>query len=238
MRRVIQCSAFVLISTCTIYAFAGGYDYTKEDLSGYNLQPNFRVNNESDYSRDGTAVYFFGGYVYTARFLKSSTQTIFDPINEVSYPYTPKAIFPNTFHGLEIGMGKELTRYINVEMAYLQQFVQKKSGTVFGNSFSTSVKMNGFLADAGFVFNPDDMFQFIAKLGVQLSQFTNSTSINGASSFTFSNSTKVDPALGLELLCQFNKNVGLRIDAMYVADMQSSNSSGEANIMAGLNYTL
>ena len=239
MRRIIQCSVLVFLSTCSIYAFAGGFDYTKEDLSGYNSQPNFKVNGgSSGVSRDGNAVYFFGGYVYTNRFLDSGTKTIFDPINNITYPYTPKTLFPNVYNGLEIGIGKELTRYINVEMAYNQQFVAKKTGTAFGNSYSTSVKMNGVLLDAGFVFNPDDPFQVMGKLGVQLSQFNNSVSINNSSSFTFSDSTKIDPALGLEFLYQFNRNVGLRLDTMYVANTQSSNSSGEANIMLGLNYTL
>lgn len=239
MRRVIQCSALVFMSACTMCAFAGGYDYTKEDLSGYNLQPNFKVNNESkSVGRDGHSVYFFGGYVYADRFLDSGTKTIYDPILNTAYSYTPKNFLPNTFNGLEIGMGKELTRYINVEMAYIQQFVANKSGRVSNTPYTTSVKMNGFLADAGFVFNPDDAFQVMAKVGAQLSQFTNSATINNSASFTFNNTTKVEPALGMEFLWQFNHSLGLRIDMMYVADTQSTNSSGEANALLGLNYTL
>lgn len=237
VRRVIQFSTIVLLLACSIYAFASGFDYTKEDLSGYN-QPNFRVQNEFPDSRDGDSVYFFGGYVYTDRFLATGNKTMVDSINGFRFPYTPKTIFPAAFHGLEIGIGKELTRYINIEIAYNQQFVEKKSGSVNGVPFSTSVKMNGLLTDIGFVFNPDDAFQLMAKLGIQLSQFTNSLSFATFPADTFNDSTKLDPAIGLELLWQFNPAVGLRIDTMYVAETQGANSSGEANIMAGLNYTL
>ena len=240
MRRIIQCSAVVLLSACTTFAFAGGYDYSKEDLSGYNLQPNFKVSDESDYSRDGHAVYFFGGYVRTYRFLKNENKIIHDPIKDASYSYTPKNFLPSSFNGLEVGVGKEVTRNINFEAAYMQQFEAKKSGTTGGNNtaFSTAVKMNGVLGDVGYVFNPDDMFQVMAKLGVMLAQFTTSATIAGSSSFTFNDSTKVDPALGMEFLFQFSKNFGLRMDGMYVADSQSTNTNGEVNALVGLNYTL
>lgn len=238
MRRVTQCFAFIFIFATMTYAVAGSFDYTKEDMSGYSLQPHFVVNDSSSVSRDGHAVYFFGGYMYTERFLHSSTQTVYNPLNDTTYAYTPKSVFPSSYSGLELGIGKQLTRFINVEMAYNQQFVAKKTGTVFGVPFSTSVKMNGVLADVGFVFDPDSVFQVMAKLGVQLSQFNDSASFSNQPSFTLNDSTKVDPAAGVEFLFQFNRHFGLRVDTMYVAETQSSNSNGEANILAGLNYTL
>ncbi len=47
MRQFIQCSAVIVLSACSAVAFANGYDYTKEDMSGYDLQPGFQVSQES-----------------------------------------------------------------------------------------------------------------------------------------------------------------------------------------------
>ena len=244
MRRMIQCSVVILLSACTPFALAAGYDYTKEDLSGYNLQPTFEVTSKqtesTDFSRNGKAVYFFGGYVYTERFLKNTSKDIYNPIDNTTYSYSPKSLFSSSFSGLNIGVGKEVSRYIDFEASYIQQFEQSKSGTTISPAASTSttVKMNGMLGDMGIVFNPDDRFQVIGKLGVLLAQFTTTASIANSASFTFSDNTKVDPAAGLEFLMQFNRHIGMRLDTLYVADTQSSNSNGEIDAILGLNYIL
>ncbi|MCX7126026.1 MAG: hypothetical protein NTU49_09935, partial [Gammaproteobacteria bacterium] len=219
-----------------------GYDYTKEDLSGYSLQPNFKVakssSDESNFSRNGHAVYFYGGYMYTYRFLNSSSQTLVGP-GGATIAYTPKNIYSTSFPaGFEIGFGKELSQHIDFQMAYLQELQQKKSGTVHGFAFTTETKVNNLLSDVNFVFNPDDMFQVSAKIGVMASQFQNSASVEGSSYFSLSNDTKIDPAIGMDFLLQFSKNMGLRFGTLYTADMDSTNSSGELNGTVMLNYAL
>lgn len=232
MRRIIQCSTTVLLSLCTTLAFAGGYDYPKEDLSGYNLQPNFKVSDESDWTRSGNAVYFFGGYVYANRFLKNTTKTFTS--GSATITYKPKSVYPKTFSGVEFGFGKEFSQHIDLQMAYLQYLKETKTT---GSTAITS-KMNAVMGDVGYVFNPDDEFQVMLKAGAVVGQFYTTSLDAGTTYFPLNDTTKIDPNVGLDFLFQFTKSIGFRVSAMYIADVQSVNSSGEANILAGLNYTL
>lgn len=239
MRQVIQYSAIVLLSVCSTLVFAHGYDYAKEDSIDYSMQPNFQVANESDYERDGKAVYFFGGYVYTYRFYNNSTKSVIDPVNNLTYTFKPKSVFPTSFNGFEVGVGKEATRHIDFQAAYIQQLQKKKSGkTIAGIATSGSIKTNGLLGDVGYVFNPDDEFQVMAKAGVMISETTNYLTVSGSPTFTLSDSTKIDPAAGLDFIFQFSKNVAFRLSGIYVAETQTSYSDGEADAFVGLSYSL
>ena len=238
MRRLIRYSAIAVLSLCSGFAFADGYDYTKEDLSGYSLQPNLNSGEQSDYARNGHAVYFYGGYLYTYRFLNSSNQTLIGP-GGVTINYTPKNLYPSSFPaGFEFGVGKEWNKYIDLQLAYLQELQQTKSGSVGGYAFSTQTEVNNLLAAVNVVINPDDMFQASVKVGAMASQFQNKVSIQGSSYYSLNNSTKIDPAIGMDFLAQFTKHVGLRFGTLYIADIGSSNSSGEINAFLGLNYVL
>lgn len=243
MRRIIQSSTLFLLSVFTITAFAGGFDYNKEDTSGYSdysMQPNFQVNDGANYTRNGHAVYFFGGYVYTYRLLKSTTSSIYNPITDVTYNFNPNNLFSTSASNIEVGAGREVSKYINFEAAYIQQFTENKNGTVTsGQATSTSVKMSGLLVDMGIVFNPDDQFQVLGKLGAQLSQFTTTVTVANSAAFTLGDSTKLDPAAGLEFLMQCSQNFAFRVDMMYVADAQSNQySDGQIDTMAGINVSL
>lgn len=234
MRRALQCSIALLTVSGTI-ALAGGYDYPKEDLSGYELQPQLSVSDESDFSRSGHAVYAFGGYVYTHRFLSGQQNYLFGPPNPLSY--TPSAIFPPDFNGVEIGVGKEWSRHVDFQLAYIQYFRERKYRTIDGVSFYVSQKMNGLLGDVAYIFNPDDQFQISAKAGAMLSEFHTNATANGSLYVPRDDSTKVDPAAGLEFLFQFNRNVGMRVSAMYVAETQTSLTHGQIDLMAGFSFS-
>lgn len=236
VRQVIQCSATVLLSLCTTFAFAEGYDYNKEDLSGYSLQPNLKIREQSDYARNGHAVYLYGGYLFTHRFLSSTSQTFTSPSGDISY--IPKNALPANYNGVEVGFGKEWTRYLDLQLAYLQSFQETKTHTAGSNSFNVQEKMNGFLADINWVMNPDDQFQVSVKLGAALTEFKNSTSINNSSYYTVSDNTKVDPAVGMDFLFEFTKHFGMRVGTLYIADTQQGNSNGEVQALAGLNYVV
>lgn len=236
MRQVIQSSAAIFIAVSTTFAIAGGFDYAKEDLNGYSLQPDFRVHDQSDFSRDGTDFYFFGGYVYTDRFLSNKTLTVTNPTG--SYAYVPKQVYPSTFNGFQVGVGKEWGRHIDFQLAYLQHFLATRSGINAGNTFNTSVKLNGVLMDVGYVFNPDDQFEVMVKGGAMVAEYYNKFTLTGTPYYTTTNSTKIDPAAGLDFIFQCNRSVALRLSTVYIADTQTSLSSGELNLMAGLSYTL
>lgn len=243
MRPIIQSSILFLLSIFTLTVFAGGFDYNKEDTAGYSdysMQPNFQVNDGTNYTRNGHAVYFFGGYVYTYRLLKSSTSTLYNPITNVTYSFDPNNIFSNSASNIEVGAGREVSQYINFEAAYIQQLTENKNGTVNGGqATSTSVKMSGILVDMGIVFNPDDQFQVLGKLGAQLSQFTTTVTVANSASFSLNDSTKIDPAAGLEFLIQCSQNFAFRIDTMYIADAQSNQySNGQIDALVGINVSL
>lgn len=235
MRRVVHCSAAVLLLVSATAVFAGGYDYSKEDLSGYNLQPNFKVDDESDYSRNGRDLYLFGGGLFTYRFLSDDSQTVTSPSGSRSY--VPKNVMPDDFYGIELGFGKELSRHFDAQVAYLQNFSKTKDSRVSGNT-SMTVKMNGIAADVGYVFNPDSQFQVMAKFGTLLSDFHQSITIDNVSYYPTLDSTKIDPLLGLDFITQFTQRVALRIGVTYAFSTYREASNGQADAFAGLSYIL
>ncbi|OGT49107.1 MAG: hypothetical protein A3E82_04840 [Gammaproteobacteria bacterium RIFCSPHIGHO2_12_FULL_38_11] len=242
MRRLIQCSAIALFSLTTslVYAENGGYDYTKEDLSGYTLQPNFKVDDEDyPFARNGHSFYFFGGYMYTYRFLSDDTKKLTNGSND-SITFVPSTALPNSFNALEVAAGKECTQHLDVQVAYIQQFSETKTTGAAATRLNSSVKMTGLLGDILFVFDPDEQFQVGAKLGAMLSEFyyTFTYGSSSTSYYPLSQNTKIDPAVGLDFLMQFSKHTGIRLDTVYVADIQNNNSHGELNTTIGLNYIL
>lgn len=221
---------------------AGGFDYTKEDLSDYSgSQQNFEVESHpgDQYVRNGRAVYFFGGYLYTYRMYNNSTKTLLDPINDVTYSYQPKNVFPRSYNGVELGIGKELNQYIDVQAAYIQQFQETMSGSLTGGqSYSSSVRMSALLGDVGFVLNPDDEFQVMLKLGALASQTTYYVNVSNTSAYVNNDSTQINPAAGVDLIWQFDQNAAFRLSTLYVAETQSSYTDGDIQAFAGFSYSI
>ena len=237
MRRVISCcSVVILLAFAGSTAFAGTYDYTKEDLSGYSLEPNLKVSDEPDFSRNGRAVYFDINYLYTIRLLSSTPQSIVSGSSTLTY--VPKNVFPSNFHGFLVGVGKEWSRRIDLQLAFLQSFRESKTSVSNKINYTVSTKRNGLLADIAFVCNPDDQFQVLLKGGALLEETYDNITASNATYYPVRDDTRIDPALGLEFLFQFSKHFGLRLNTVYVADAQSSNSHGEINAYGGLSYAL
>lgn len=240
VRRFVYSSIVVLLSLCVSHTFACAYNYTKEDLSGYNLQPKLELSGDSissgDFSRNGHSVYFYFGYVYTYLFLSNSVQTLTSPTASASY--VPDTVLASGYSGLEGGFGKEWGRYIDFQAFYLQTFSENKSSTYNGNSYYSSAKFADVIGDIGVVVNPDDRFQVEPKIGVALSEFSNSYTINNQAYSQPNDSTKINPAIGLDLLYQFTQHVGIRASTLYIADVQNKNSSGAMQVFIGLNYAV
>src|SRR3990167_3121711 len=110
VRKIILSGSILALSLSSTLALAGGYNYEKEDMSGYNLQPSLKVSDESDYSRTGHELYFFGGYVYTHRFLSDNAKTIHN-LNGTLISYIPSDAVPAGFNGLQIGVGKAVSTH-------------------------------------------------------------------------------------------------------------------------------
>lgn len=224
-----------LLTLSTTLAIAGGYDYEKEDLSGYSLQPDLKVSDAGDYSRNGHSVYIFGGYAFSHRFLSDSHKTIYT-LTGASTHYIPSKALPAGLHGLQIGFGKELSRRFDLQASYIQFFSKKKTSHFNNASYIFQVKSNGILGDVAYVFNPYGQFQMLFQVGAMVLQTTNSISVNSTTYVTATDSTKIDPAGGLEFLVQFTNHIGMRASGLYIADTQSTNSHGEMIGVVSLNY--
>lgn len=237
MRILFFSTSALLLTFSSTLALAGGYNYEKEDLSGYSLQPDSYVSDEGDYSRDGHAIYVFGGYALSHRFLSDSHKTIYT-LTGASTHYIPSKAVPDALHGLQIGVGKELSRSFDFQASYIQFFSKEKTSHFNGSDYRFLVKSNGILGDVAYVFNPYDQFQILFQVGAMLLQTTNSISVGTTSYFTNSDSTKIDPAGGLEFLFQFTKHLGVRTSMLYVAETQGTNSHGEVDGLMSLNYVV
>jgi hypothetical protein len=237
VRKIILSGSIVLLSLSSTLALAGGYNYEKEDMSGYNLQPSLKVSEESEYNRTGHELYFFGGYVYTHRFLSDNAKTIHN-LNGTLGSYIPSDAVPANFNGLQIGMGKALSTHFDFQASYIQDFEADKTSNNGGNSYLYKVKANSLLGDVAYIFNPYDQFQVLLQVGAMLTQITNTISVNSAPYYTVSDSTKIDPAAGLEFLMKFTQNLGVRMGALYVAETQGTNSHGQLDGILSLNYTV
>ncbi|PIZ03957.1 MAG: hypothetical protein COY58_06325 [Gammaproteobacteria bacterium CG_4_10_14_0_8_um_filter_38_16] len=240
MRLFIQfCSSIALLACAsTALACCNGYDYTKEDMSGYNLQPNFHVNGDSDYSRNGTSFYFYTGYLYTHRFLNNKQQTANAKTGGSTISYSAKNTIPDSYHGFEIGFGKELTRHIDMQMGYLQNLRQTRNATIGGAASKISGKMNGVQALVGYVINPDDQFQVMPIAGALIYEFNESITVGSVDYSPANSPVRINPQAGLELIFQFNKRVAFRLSGLYAFNTYNSASSGELNVLGGLSCTL
>ena len=236
MRRIIQ-SVFIvaLLSLSATTVWANPYDYTKEDLNGYNMQPSFKTDDESDFSRSGNAVYAYGGFLYNHLFLTSNLRTLNNAATTVNY--NPDAILPSGFMGLGLGLGKQMSHHVDMQLEYQQFFSEDKTATTGGSTYKTLTKITGFLADAGYVFNPDDQFQVMAKFGAEIAEYNSSFTVNNAEYYPTGDNTQINPAAGADLLIQFTRHIGMRVSALYTMDVQNVNSHGNVSALAGFNYT-
>lgn len=239
MRKIILSGSIVLLSLSSTLALAGGYNYEKEDMSGYNLQPSLKVSDESDYSRTGHELYFFGGYAYAHRFLSDKAKTIHNATGTLN-TYIPSDAVPNSFNGLQIGFGKAVSTHFDVQASYIQDFEADKSSSKGSSNLLIKVKANSLLGDVAYIFNPQDQFQVSLQVGAMLTQTTNTIDVNGVQYYNASPSmsTKIDPAMGLECLMKFTQNIGMRMSALYTAETQGTNSHGQLDAIASLSYTV
>ncbi|MDP1574275.1 MAG: hypothetical protein Q8L78_05010 [Coxiellaceae bacterium] len=237
MRRFIQCVSTVALLASASHSFANGFDYTKEDLADYSPENITKpADSDNPFARNGKAVYFFTGYMFAHAFWSGDTRTLTTGGGSVTYK--PNQLFADNYNAFEVGVGKEVSRYIDFQFAYLQYLEKTTSTTIAGNHFSTQVKMNGGLGDIAFIFNPDSQFQVSAKIGVVIAQYAISAAVNGSSYYPADDSTKIEPALGMDFLYNIIPSTGIRTGILYIADVQNSASYGTLLGTIGVNYTL
>jgi hypothetical protein len=234
VRHFVLSSSILLVLSPAL-VFAGGYNYQKEDLSGYSLQPDTGSRGDNESVRTGHSIYLFGGYVFADRFLSSDAKTIYDASGS-TLTYIPSKAVPNTFNGLQVGIGKQVSTHFDLQASYIQDFEAKKSSVYQGLNYLFKVKSNGLLGDFEYIFNPYSDFQAGLQVGAMITEITNTISVDNSPYYTVSDTTKIDPAGGLELLYQFSQDFGVRMSGLYIAETQGTNSHGQIDAIVSLSY--
>ena len=236
MRQLLR---FITIASLFLFAssgFAAAYNYTKEDLSGYNLQPDLELAGsaapESDYSRNGHDIYFEAGYLFTHVFFLNSNVTAYAGSNSLNY--TPTSVFQSNYSGFHIGIGKELSRRFDAQLRYLQVFTQSKTT---GNQ-SGSYKFQEVLLDIGLVLNPDSQCQVSLLGGGAFSQYYINISSSGTSYQPQQSLSEVNPAVGAGIAVFMTQSLAFRLSTLYISDLQKVTSNGNINVLAGLSYNV
>lgn len=236
-----------LISFCamvTVFSPAVFADYYF-DSSNYPVEPNMKITAENSpevqYAHTKNRFYFYAGYVYTYRFLNGVTQSVVSiqpsPVT-ATYPVN-KNNTPSSFHGMTVGIGKALSDHVDVQVAYLQDFKEKKQFTAadsggIGSSGRNEISMKGFLADVLYIFNPHSRMRVGIKGGVTVADFDEKIVTPTASWRPLDNTTEVNPNMGLDLVLQMAKHVALRVDGLYTFSAYRNFYDGDIAVMAGL----
>src|SRR3989338_5538475 len=239
MRIFVQILSFfiILILFCT-NSLASGFDYGKEDVTGNNLGIYYeRANSDRpDYGRTGHGAYFFAGGAYTYRLLTDTTQTVTNPTQSINY--TAKGNVPRGFYGFHAGVGAQLSRHVDLQLSYLQNFSHTTKPTLGGLPSTVKTSMNALEANFGYVFNPEDQIQMMATLGVMASEMHQTFTIGGAAYYPTTDQTKIDPTIGGELAYYFTKTVAVRAAGEYVASTSRTASNCELNGFIGLSVAI
>ena len=131
--HVFVATSIAVISTAT---FCGGYFNTgnyNNDSQAFRLEPSDQITSDTDESFEHTdkTAYVYAGYLFTYRFLNTSTQKITDHAGSiVNYPVDGNT--PKEFHSIKIGLGRAISRYVDLQLAYVQQFRQTENSTIAG----------------------------------------------------------------------------------------------------------
>lgn len=238
MRSFMQLSAILILFTLcsTITDACCGYDYQKEDLSGYNLQPDLILTKnpeyDTDYSRNGHAVYVYAGGLFTHYFFLNSNITAYSGSNTLSY--NPSTTFQPNYYGFHLGVAKELTKLFDAQLTYLQTLTQNRTN----GSISSSYRTLDIVLDVAWILNPDSQFQVSLQGGAALTEATTSLNSRGISYSPPQSLTEINPEIGAGLAVFMTPSWAIRLSGMYIADLSKVNSNGNINALLGLSYVI
>lgn len=238
MRSLIQSLLILILFTfyATITVACCGYDYQKEDLSGYNLQPDLKLTNnppyDTDYSRNGHAVYLFAGGLFTHYLFLNSNITAYSGSNTLSY--NPSTTYQSNYYGFHLGVGKELSRYFDAQLMYLQNFTQDQTN----GGISSSYRNLAVILDAAWIINPNDQCQISLEGGGALTEATSTLNANGNSYSPPQSLTEINPEIGGGLAFFMTPSWAVRLSTIYISDLGKVNSDGNLNVLLGLSYVI
>lgn len=237
LRRTTQllsiASVFMLIATTSQ---AGGYNYDSQE---FRIEPSTKAAHDAEdgYSRTGKETYVYGAYLFTNRFLDNKSQTLTGP-SGATETYNVRGVTPKTFHGIDIGIGKAVDRHVDLQFAYVQQFIKKATGTINSMASENTIAMQGLDFNVLYLFNPDDEIQVGAKIGVRVADFHEKVTLNGANYYPVEDTTEINPKFGMDLIWQFTNSFALRLGAAYTISAYRVIYDGDIGGFMGLSYTL
>lgn len=237
--------------SCVIPAFADSsyfYDssqYPEETAEQIMQQKEQEAAQEkARFARTGNDYYVYAGYLYSYHFNDKNTLLILGSDLFTQANISPKDNLPNTFNSVEVGFGKQWSKHLDFQIAYVQQFNKSKNSQIAVVASplvpgTATIRKKGLSFDFLYIFNPDDRFQVGAELGVEVMHISDTIVAN---SITYQlpddNTTEIDPTSGLELVFEMTPSLALRVNGQYAWHTQSKVSSGEVNAFVGLSYII
>lgn len=265
-KNIIKYCLSLSALSCVIPAFAHSeYFYDSSQYTEISQAEIAKQEKEAElrFARTGHDYYVYGGYLYSYHFndknaVTSSETTVGNFGITATVTLSPQAALSDTFNGLEIGFGKQWSRHLDFQIAYIQEFEKIKHGTgtvIAGSSAASSlttakISMKGIGINFLYLLNPDDRFQVGAKLGLRIEHYNETviatttpiTPPNIPPTNTYElpghNTAEIDPAGGLEFVYSITPELAVRLNGVYVWHTQSKISSGEVNAFVGLSYIL
>jgi len=234
-------SVCLFVFSGAVFADMGGYGYNYSSYQ-FQMQKAPPKNDSLEFARDGKSYYAYAGYVFSYHF-NDKFITFDDALTEFTIALDGKKALPDQFHGIEVGMGKQLSKHFDLRASYIQQFIEKRNGTISQEGVNVAslskVSMKGMSVNLLYFFNTIARFQFGAEIGASIMHVSDIVETSG---FTYNlpdnNTTEVDPNLGLELVVHFTPSIALRLNEKYIWHSGSEVSSGELNTLVGLSYAL
>lgn len=169
-------------------------------------------------AKTGNGVYAFGGYYLSHSFYRDDTLT------SGGVNYKAANVAPHNLSGVEVGLGKELTRHVALEIAYLHAFAKSRSNTVSGTPGRVKLSGMGVAFDGLYTFNPDSCFQVSAKLGVSVVDSHSEVTGYGLAATAVTDVTHVNPLIGMKFEYRFNEKYSMYANVKYVIPSYQANT--------------
>lgn len=196
------------------------------------------------FARTGHDVYAFGGYLFSHSLYSNDTVV---GTGGTGVPYRAQDVAPNNFSGLEIGLGKELSRHMALQVAYFHGFKKGRSSTVAGTPGTNHLSFMGMAVDGVYTFNPDCRFQVAGKLGVSVLDVHSETTGYGtggtAANPAVADVTHVVPTVGLQGEYRITGRYSVLAAAKYAFQSYQARTvqpspEGNFSFLVGMSYYL
>lgn len=196
------------------------------------------ANNPGDF-------YFFTGYAYTHLFLNHHSVPMVS-ISSPSFSADPIAnqTFANSFHGILVGAGIVLAKYLEMQLWYDHDFIQKRNTTIRistqSNQFraQSSLSIQSLFLEGYVPFNPDSRYEVGMKVGISLSNYKAEVLIpsNGAIFKPLSDTTEINPNIGMTFTFKIMSQLSASLEGLYTPSFYHRYNDGNVKVLLTASY--